>query len=149
MTLRIYIDSCALNRLTDPASQPRIQQEKFAVASIFQFIQSGKVSWIASSILETEIRRNPNINSREAALDRLDFAAELKQPDPSATLRASLLHAAGYGIFDALHLAIAEASNVDWFITTDDRFLRKIQRSIGNPTIPAANPLDWVQQVKP
>ena len=42
--------------------------------------------------------------------------------------RAKQLQAAGYGPFDALHVACAEAGRADILLTTDDGFLRKVLR---------------------
>jgi hypothetical protein len=138
-----------LNRLTDSPDQLRIQQEKAAVEFIFMLIDRGKVTWVASSILKTELRGNPNLRSRKDSLGMLEFAKELWLPDRNTTMRAHSLNALGYGTIDALHLAIAEDSRVDFLITTDDRFLRKIGRGLGNPRLSAANPLDWIKQVQP
>jgi hypothetical protein len=49
----------------------------------------------------------------------------------------------------ALHLAAAEFSQADILITTDDRFLAQIRRNLGNPSVHAANPLNYLQEVKP
>jgi hypothetical protein len=40
-------------------------------------------------------------------------------------IRALQLEAAGYGGFDALHLACAEAGDVDVLLTTDDKFVNR------------------------
>jgi hypothetical protein len=138
-----------LNRLTDSPDQLRIQQEKAAVEFIFLLIDRGRVIWVASSILETELRGNPNLRSRKSSLGMLAFAKELWLPDRNTAQRAHSLNALGYGTIDALHLAIAEDSRVDFLITTDDRFLRKIRRGLGNPRLSAANLLDWIKQVQP
>jgi hypothetical protein len=123
--------------------------EKTAIESVFLLIQRGRVIWIASSILETELRGNLDVRRREETLSLLDFAKELWLPDRTTGQRAQTLNALGYGRVDALHLAIAEDSGVDFLITTDDRFLRKIKRGLGNPRLSAANPLDLINQVQP
>ena len=63
--MRVYLDACALNRLTDDPRQLRVRLEAEAVELFFRHVLVGKVSWIASSILEQEIRRNPNVCQRE------------------------------------------------------------------------------------
>lgn len=74
--MRIYLDTSALNRLTDDPSQMRVRLEAEAVELFFLHLQTGKVAWIASSVLEAEIRRNPGVQSREDALSMLPFASE-------------------------------------------------------------------------
>ena len=147
--MRIYLDSCALNRLTDAPNQLRVQEEKAAVEYIFMLIHSGRVTWVASSILETELRGNPDFGLRKDSLGMLEFAKELWLPDRKTAQRAHSLNSLGYGTMDALHLAVAEDAHVDFLITTDDRFLRKIVRDLGNPRLSAANPLNWIKQVQP
>jgi len=115
----------------------------------FQHLQTGRVSWISSSILEAEIRRNPDARRREDALGMLPYAAEFSLPDAQVTQRARILNQIGYGAFDALHLAIAESAKADMLLTTDDRFLRQAGRGLGKPSVRVANPLDYAQEVKP
>jgi predicted nucleic acid-binding protein len=148
-TLRIYLDICALNRLTDDQSQMRVRLEAEAIELFFLHLQAGKTIWIGSSVLETEIRRNPDVQSREDALSMLPFASEFHRPNAAVADRARFLNLLGYGKIDALHLAIAEYAKVDLLLTTDDRFLRLAGRGVGNPFIRVANPLDYLQEVKP
>ncbi len=147
--MRIYIDACALNRLTDPAGQLRVDQESDAMEEIFLSIEEGKMSWIASALLVYELRRCTDIQRREDALGMLRFAAEVRSFNDSLAFRAKVLESIGYDSFDAFHLAFAEEAKVDLFLTTDDRFLRKIVRGLGNPVVRAANPLDWVRRRMP
>jgi predicted nucleic acid-binding protein len=147
--LIVYLDACALSRLTDDPSQLRVRQEAEAMEHFFRHVLAGKVTWIASSILEEEIRKNPNAQSREDALGMLPFAAEFRHPNVGIAERARFLSALGYGGMDALHLAMAEHSKVDLLLTTDDQFLRQAGRGLGNPSIRVANPLDYVKEVKP
>src|SRR5947207_1349551 len=63
--------------------------------------------------------------------------------------RAEELEFAGYGAFDSLHLACAEASGADVLLTTDDAFVRRAARGDGSPRLPVRNPLSWVQDELP
>jgi len=147
--VRIYLDTCALNRLTDDQSQMRILLEAEAIELFFLHLMAGKVSWIASSVLEMEILKNRNAQHREDALGMLSFASEFHFPNAEVVIRARFLNTLGYGKFDALHLAIAENAKAELLLTTDDQFLRQSGRGLGNPLIRVANPLDYVQEVKP
>ncbi len=62
--LRIYLDSCCVNRLTDDQTQLRIHAEAEAVERILGLVWQGIVDWSASTALELEIRRNPQENKR-------------------------------------------------------------------------------------
>ena len=146
--MRIYLDACALNRLTDDQSQPRIHAEAEAVERIFHLIWKRKIEWSASTPLAAELHRNPNTGKRQDAMALLSYAGPLISPEPNALKRAELLEAAGYGAFHALHLAGAEAAKVDALVTTDDRFIKQAARGLGNPTVRVLNPLDWLQEVR-
>ena len=43
MLMKIYLDTCALNRLTDDQTQPRILAEAKALERILDMVSSGKV----------------------------------------------------------------------------------------------------------
>jgi predicted nucleic acid-binding protein len=144
--VKIYLDACALNRLTDDQSQPRIRAEAEAVEGALQRVSRGEAEWKASIVLEAEIRRNPNGEGRNDALRLLALAGELFRPHRVSIERAIALEALGYGAFDALHLACAEQAAVDVLLTTDDRFIKQASRRLGNPTIQVSNPLKWLQE---
>ncbi len=61
--------------------------------------------------------------------------------------RAQQLEALGFHTFDALHLACAENSSVDVFLTTDDRLLRHAARHTAELHVRVANPLSWLTEV--
>jgi hypothetical protein len=146
--LRIYLDACVINRLTDDPVGARVRAEIGAVRLVFRLIEYRRVRWIASSILETELKKNPHAGRRLDSLEMLNFAAETIFPNDEIETRADFLHSIGYGGFDALHLSLAEASKVDVLLTTDDRFLRQTLRRLGSPTVQAANPVDWIKGVR-
>jgi hypothetical protein len=46
--LKIYLDACALNRLTDDQSQSRIHTEAEAVERVLHLVRKGEAEWKAS-----------------------------------------------------------------------------------------------------
>jgi predicted nucleic acid-binding protein len=48
---------------------------------------------------------------------------------------------------DALHLALAEAGNADYFCTCDDKLLRNAKR-VKNLMVKVINPVDLVQEIE-
>lgn len=145
--LKIYLDACVLNRLTDDRSSERVVAEAEATEHIFRMLHVAAVQWIGSDVLELELQKNPDKEKRTYSLELLSFANELLAVNSSIQLRASELAALGYGSFDAAHLALAEAAAVDVFLTTDDRLSKRAARSLGNLSIRVANPLDWYREV--
>ena len=61
--------------------------------------------------------------------------------------RAREIKAIGFRTYDALHLACAEQSGADVFLTTDDRVIRTATRHAETLKIRVANPLDWLLEV--
>lgn len=116
---------------------------------IFRLVETGQATWVTSSVLFTEIRKNPDPKRREDALAMLRRATEIHFSDSRIAARAQLLHGLGYGVFDALHLAFAERFKADVLLTTDDRFLRQARRGLGNASIKVANPLEYEREVQP
>lgn len=141
--MRIYLDACALNRLTDDQRQERILTEAQAVEQILDMVTVGKVSWIASSLLRAELERNPSDAKRAVSLALLSFASECAEPSEATIRRASVLAAEGFGASDALHLALAEQARADCLLTTDDRFLARAARTRANVLPSVLNPVDW------
>jgi hypothetical protein len=55
--------------------------------------------------------------------------------DDQMSKRANTLEKAGYGAFDALHLAAGESAGVDVLLSTDDQFIRLALRGAGRPRV--------------
>ncbi len=141
--MKIYLDACSVNRLTDDQSQPRIREEAEAIELILRRMRDGEIEWISSEALADEINRNPQVERRLENSALLKLANETIELDQDIVRRAGDLQAAGYGAFDALHLACAESAEVDVLLTTDDGFARKASRGDGSPRVPVSNPLSW------
>ncbi len=135
-----------LSRLSDERLQTRVADEAAAIEQVFRMIFLGEVIWSASMSLRREVNRNPDRDKRNDALALLAFAGDLREASPSVRARAEVLRTAGYGAFDGLHMAHAEADRVDALLTTDDRFIRQAGRGLGEPTIRIVNPIDWLQR---
>jgi hypothetical protein len=117
--MKVYLDACCLNRLTDDQNQPRIREEAAAVERVFKLVRDGTVQWISSDALADEIDRNPDLERKSGNVALLALASEIIEENDQIAHRAKALHKAGYGVFDALHLACAEAARVD--VMLDDR----------------------------
>ena len=146
--MKVYLDACALNRLSDDQSQPRVREESEAVQRILSFILMGKLVWKVSRALEFELLQNPDFAKRADSLDLLSYAGSLPKVSEQVIHRGRLLASAGYGVFDGLHLAHAEEMQVDALVTTDDRFIRQAARGLGKPMIKVVNPVDWIREVR-
>ncbi len=149
MPERIYLDSCVLNRPTDDQTQERIRIEAEAIARVLDGVAGGSLEWISSSIVEFELRRNPNIRKRDDSLQLLSLASTIVPPTTATHVRATALQAEGYGPFDALHLALAEEANVTTLLTVDDRFLRRASARPSGTSPAVENPVSWIGRREP
>ena len=140
------MDACCLSRLTDDQTQPRIREESGAIEKILADLRLGALDLISSEALQDEVRRNPSIERRLESEAVLSLAALTVQIDDLVVRRAQGLVAVGYGPFDALHLAAAEAAIVDVMLSTDDRLIKRASRGLGNPRIPVRNPVSWIKE---
>jgi uncharacterized protein with PIN domain len=52
----------------------------------------------------------------------------------------------GFSGYDATHIASAERSRADIFLSTDDRLLRKAQRNIRAINVAIDNPVQWLMK---
>jgi predicted nucleic acid-binding protein len=122
---RVYLDICCFKRPFDDASVERIRREAEAVAAILDATADGKVRLVRSPAHEIENERNPREDRRLATRLWLEAAAVRVSASRKAGERARALGSMGFAPLDALHLAFAEQSGAKWFLTTDDRLLRR------------------------
>ena len=117
-----YLDLCALKRPFDDARSERIRREADAVARIFEKVESGSLQLVISPAHRFENNRNPREDRRLATDLWLQKAGRSVEVTPDIDERTRLLTRFG---FDALHLALAEKAQARWFVTTDDRLLKR------------------------
>jgi len=123
--MRIYLDCCSLQRPFDDRSQPRIAIEAEAVLVILALCESDRLKLISSDALLFEIGRIPDQNRKDDTLAILEIAKEAVELTTKMESLARRFGALGLKPLDALHLAFASGSKVDYFCTCDDKFLKK------------------------
>jgi len=121
----VYLDVCCFKRPFDDAAVDRIRREAEAVAAILDAAQAGTFQLVRSPAHDFENERNPREDRRLATRLWLDAATASVTASAAAAARARELAALGFRPLDALHLAFAEQSAARWFVTTDDRLLRR------------------------
>ena len=101
---------------------------------------------LSSTALEFELGRTPDTQRRARTQRLLSVARDRVVIGPRESTRAkTLLETHGFQPLDALHLACAETSRADAFLTTDDRLLRTFRRlAVGEIPFAVANPLAWL-----
>ncbi|TRU69315.1 MAG: PIN domain-containing protein [Microcystis viridis Mv_BB_P_19951000_S69] len=124
--MKIYLDTSALHRIFDDRSQVRIALEALAVQSILLLIQKRTVELIISDALAYEISRNPYPENKMTAFSILRLANSYQVLTTETLNRGQQLETNdNIGKLDALHLACAESQQVDFFITCDDRLIKR------------------------
>src|SRR3989339_451683 len=132
--MKLYLDVCCLNRPFDDQAQTRIHIESESIIAILSYIQNNKWDLILSDIIEYEVSNLLDINKRE----KVKIISEVEK-------RAHQLQIKGVDILDSLHLAVAEFGKVDFFLTTDDKLLKKLKNISIN--VKVLNPVNFLMEV--
>jgi predicted nucleic acid-binding protein len=145
--LRVYLDTCSVQRPLDTPSQTRIRLEAEAILALFEHINAGEIELISSTILAFEIARNPLPERRELSEQFLQKAAYTVEVNKQIAQRAAAFVSHGIKSADALHLAAAESAQVDYFCTCDARFMRRAKNLSGLP-IQVVSPLELIEVIE-
>ncbi len=142
--MKVYLDNCAFNRPFDDQSHIRVRLETEAKLYVQEYIKSNKIVLIWSYILDIENDQNP-FEEKRRAIERWKQIAVVDLEETAAILdRANRFVALGIKAKDALHVAAAIEGDADYFITTDDKLLKKLSTNV---EIKAVNPVDIVEEI--
>ncbi|MDD5057307.1 MAG: PIN domain-containing protein [Sideroxydans sp.] len=145
--MKIYLDVCCLNRPFDDQSQMRVHLEAEAVLGIIRQVEQAEWTWVSSDAVLYEISKTPN-EERKERLWSLESGASLRLELTEAIYQeAEKIQQLGFTALDALHISCARMADVDVFLSTDDKLLKKVRQHIGEIELHAVNPLAWLQEV--
>jgi predicted nucleic acid-binding protein len=145
--VKVYLDLCAIQRPLDAPDQVRIILESEAVLGIIAFCETGQVELLSSEALLYEGEQSSLLTRKEHTLAVLAKAKDVINVTKKETLRAANLTTFGIKPLDALHMALAETGNADYFCTCDDKLLRNSNR-VNDLTVKVINPVDLVQEIE-
>jgi predicted nucleic acid-binding protein len=137
--MRIYLDNCAFNRPFDDQNQLRIRLESETKLYLQEKVQSGKIELVWSYMLDIENDQNPFREKRAVIAQWKKFAVVDIEETEGLVERAEQLVVLGIKTKDALHVAAATEGKADYFVSTDDKLLRKLS---GIRWITAMNPIN-------
>ena len=143
--MKIYMDVCCLSRPFDDVSQNRVYLEAEAVSRIIFYCKKGRWILMASSIIDMEIGKIPDVDKFLKVVLLYAVAKERIKLTRCILDRAAVFQQSGLRPFDSVHLALAEASGANIFLTTDDRLLRAASGM--ELHIKIANPVSWLMEV--
>jgi predicted nucleic acid-binding protein len=144
---KVYLDTCCLNRPFDAPEQERVLLEAEAILAIVQRCQNGKWSLVNSDALEFELEKISNSERAEQVTALLALAQTNLISSEAIENRAEVLINIGFKLYDALHIAFAEAAEADVMLTTDDRLLRRAFRFKSDLSVIVANPVTWLMDI--
>lgn len=145
--MKIYLDTCSIQRPLDSKTQIRITLEAEAVLGIINLCESDQLELLSSEVLVFEVQRNPHPIRRSFGLEILSKADSFVALDEQIEVRAKVFVEMGIKALDALHLACAESAETDYFCTCDDKFLNKAKR-ISNLRTKVVSPIELIKVVE-
>jgi predicted nucleic acid-binding protein len=122
---KIYLDMNIYNRPFDDQAQVRIRLETIAVFSILQRIKKGDLQLLWSFMLDYENSLNPNDDIHQEIEQVSVLAGETIMPDDAILISALTFEKQGIKPRDALHLACAIKGGADYFLTCDDKIVKR------------------------
>ena len=140
---RIYLDACCLNRPFDDQTQPRIALETQAILTILSQCESG---WklVTSAALDEELDQTPDLERLKNVKTILAIAKIKVISSQFIEERSTELQKLRFSGYDATHIASAERSQADIFLTTDDRLIKKAQKNTQLIHVDIDNPVQWL-----
>ena len=144
--MRIYFDTCSLQRPLDERNQTRIVLEAEAILALLAFCEQGYADLVVSDMVVYESSNNPHPQKRQFVAEIVNQAKEHLSLTVAIEQRATDFEQSGIKAIDALHLALAEAGQVDYFCTCDDRFYRRAI-TIVNLVPKVRRPLELAQEI--
>ena len=118
--------------------------ESEAILFIMTRFENAQWQWVSSEVVLDEILQTRDEERRRRLLNLNDKANVFLVVTDDDFKRAQELAGLGFDGMDALHLSCAEHAELDAFLTTDDRLIRRANRLAGQLKILVANPLNWL-----
>lgn len=145
--MRIYLDVCCYNRPFDDQLETRVRLEAEAILIIVNRAIFGEWIIIGSSFVDYEISLMTNYEKREKVLNVYSKIAEKKPLTVDIENFAKKLTTITFKPLDAFHVASAELSGANYFITTDMQIIKKYK---GNQSLFESiciNPISFLTEV--
>jgi predicted nucleic acid-binding protein len=142
-SVRLYFDNNVYNRPSDDLSVPRNRNEAQAVEELLARVEAGEITVISSFVVEFEHSLSPaGVRREDVGALIAGTTGEFVSERPEILQRARTLKDAGIDDQDALHLAAAEYAGVDYFVTCDDKLVRRA----AGAKVAVVSPLDLVEE---
>ena len=140
--LKIYLDNCMFNRPFDHQASLRVRLETEAKLHIQELIKQGQLMLVWSYILDFENAQNPFEERKQAIAKWKSLSLQDTSENPAVLELAMSLAEKGIKPKDTLHVACSVEAGCDYFLSTDDRLLKRL--TVLSP-IAAMNPVDFIK----
>jgi predicted nucleic acid-binding protein len=147
--MRLYLDVCALNRPYDDQSIDRNRLEAEAILVIVGRVSVGRHTLVSSEIIDREVAACPDLEKAELVGETLRLAEQRVVLTTADVERFRELDGLGFRKLDAMHLACAEAGHCEYFVTTDDKLIKRAKAHRKTLAVSVVNPLTFVTEVAP
>jgi len=141
---KIYLDMNIYNRPFDDQVQVRIRLETIAIFSVLQRIKEGEFSLLWSFMIDYENSLNPDNNDVRQEIDMASaLANDTVVPNDFIVAKARGFETIGIRPRDAIHLACALKGEAEYFLTCDNKLIKKASKLGINLKI--MNPLKFIE----
>lgn len=139
--MRIYLDNCCFNRPFDNQSHIKIRLETEAKLFIQSGIYSNEIELAWSYILDYENDCNPFEEKKNSIKKWKGLAVIDIEENDWIINKARYIAKLGVKSKDALHVACAIALKCNYFLTTDEQLIKKMENF---QEIAVINPLHFI-----
>ena len=144
--LKLYLDNCCYSRPFDDLTQEKNNLEAQAIKAIINKYYNNEFKIYTSDVLLFEINKIKDGIKRKKILEvykKLKLT-NIKTSD-EIIKRAYEIRKYNIKDMDSLHIAYAEKSNIDYFITTDKLLINSSKRA--KVKIKVMNPIEFIMEV--
>lgn len=141
--MRIYLDTCCLNRPFDDQTIARNRIEAEAVLSVLDDVAAGTHVLVGSAAIDAEVHRTPDSNRQKHVLAFLSLQNERVSVTRTEEVRINEIVKLGIKPADALHVACAESGQCEVLLTTDALFLKRAKEHGNALRVRVENPATW------
>lgn len=140
--MKVYLDNCMFNRPFDNQVNLRIRLETESKLHVQERIKLGDLKLVWSYILDFENSQNPFAERKQTIAKWQKLSTYDIEETPELLINARFFVAAGIKAKDALHVACAIEGHADYFLSTDDKLLKRLATL---NRIIAMNPTDFIK----
>lgn len=144
--MKVYFDTCSLQRPLDDKSQLRIALEAEAMVGMMMLVDLGNIQLISSEALLFETYKTPQVYRQRYMLNALNKGQIVVKLTTAIKQQANTFTTVGIKPLDALHLACAQAAGAHYFCTCDDKLLKQAKRLTDYQTL-VVSPLELIEEI--